>query len=112
MYVCIDKQSGMNQWFTYSIPTHAQPFPVMADLFCVAEPRPTPTSRPVQPLKGLRNPRAASVSYRALAPNGAGIWCRVCAGISGPQPTANYSLLTRPHLLRQRTAANHIAKDR
>ena len=49
----------------------------------------------VSPLKGLREPRAASVSYRALAPVGAGL----PSGMEGhhsvvPHPTTNYSLLT------------------
>ncbi len=47
----------------------------------------------VQPLKGLRNPRAA-ISYRALAPDGAGFCCRICTGTSESHPTAHYSLLT------------------
>ena len=68
--------------------------------------------RCVPPLKGHRETRTASVSYRAsvpaghagrgvalsyraLAPGGAGTWCRTCAGTSGvPQPTAHSSLLS------------------
>ena len=50
---------------------------------------------PVPPLMGLRGTRAAVVSYRALAPDGAGL----PSGIEGChsdvlQPTANHSLLT------------------
>ena len=48
---------------------------------------------PVQPLKGLPGTRATDVSYRALAPGGAGFY-RICAGISESQPTAHYSLPT------------------
>ena len=84
----------MNQRFTYSNPTRTLSFPATASHICVSEPRPTSLSHPVQPLKGLRDPRAASVSYRALAPVGAGTGHRVCAGTSDPRPTANYSLLT------------------
>ena len=61
----------MSQRFTYSIPPHALSFLATASQICVAKPRPTFLSHPVQPLKGLRSPRAASVSYRALAPDGA-----------------------------------------
>ena len=67
---------------------------------------------PVQPLKGLRGTRSASVSYRAsvpaghggrgvsqsyraLAPVGAGLPSAIEGRHSAhPQPTANYSLLT------------------
>ena len=84
----------MNQRFTYSNPTRTLSFPATASHICVSEPRPTSLSHPVQPLKGLRDPRAASVSYRALAPVGAGTGHRVCAGISGSRPTAHYSRLT------------------
>ena len=52
-------------------------------------------THPVQPLKGLPGTRATDVSYRALAPHGAGL----ASGIEGhrsdaARPTANYSLLT------------------
>ena len=50
-------------------------------------------THPVQPLKGLPGARATDVSYRALAPGGAGFY-RICAGTSESQPTAHYSLLT------------------
>ena len=49
---------------------------------------------PVQPLKGLPGTRATDVSYRALAPVGAGTGRRVCTGTSESRPTAHYSLLT------------------
>ncbi len=49
-------------------------------------------SSPVQPLKGLWETRAASISYRALA--GAGFCYRICTGTSESRPTAHYSLLT------------------
>ena len=66
---------------------------------------------PVQPMKGLPGTRATDVSYRAsvpaghagrgvalsyraLAPGGAGFCYRICAGTSESRPTANYSLLT------------------
>ncbi len=66
---------------------------------------------PVQPLKGLPGTRATDVSYRAsvpaghagrgvalsyraLAPGGAGFCCRICTGTSESRPTAHYSLLT------------------
>ena len=48
----------------------------------------------VQPLKGLPGTRATDVSYRALAPGGAGFCCRICTGTSESQLTAHYSLLT------------------
>ena len=51
-------------------------------------------SSPVQPLKGLWETRAASISYRALAPGGAGFCYRICTGTSESRPTAHYSLLT------------------
>ena len=68
-------------------------------------------THPVPPLKGLQEPRTASVSYRAsvpaghagrgvalsyraLAPGGAGTGRRVCTGTSESRPTAHYSLLT------------------
>ena len=49
---------------------------------------------PVQPLKGLPGTRATDVSYRALAPGGAGFCYRICTGTSESRPTAHYSLLT------------------
>ena len=49
---------------------------------------------PVPPLKGLPGTRATDVSYRALAPGGAGIGRRVCTGTSESRLTAHYSLLT------------------
>ena len=68
-------------------------------------------THPVQPLKGLREPRATDVSYRAsvpaghagrgvalsyraLAPGGAGFCYRIRTGTSESRPTAHYSLLT------------------
>ena len=68
-------------------------------------------THPVQPLKGLRETRAAYVSYRAfvpaghagcglalsyraLAPGGAGFCYRICTGTSESRLTAHYSLLT------------------
>ena len=84
----------MNQRFTYSNPTRTLSFPATASHVCVAEPRPIFLNHPVQPLKGLRDPRTASVYCRALAPHGAGTGHRVCAGTSDPRPTAHYSLLT------------------
>ena len=51
-------------------------------------------THPVQPLKGLPGTRATDVSYRALAPVGAGFCYRICTGTSESRPTANYSLLT------------------
>ena len=97
MYLCPDKQSGMNQRFTYSIPPHALSFPATASHICVSEPRPTSLNHPVQPLKGLRDPRAASVSYRAFAPVGAGTGHRVCAGTSdrGNQKEDLFKLLVK-----------------
>jgi hypothetical protein len=97
VYLCIDKQSGMNQRFTYSIPPHALSFPATASHICVSEPRPTSLNHPVQPLKGLRDPRAASVSYRAFAPVGAGTGHRVCAGTSdrGNQKEDLFKLLVK-----------------
>ena len=50
--------------------------------------------RCVQPLKGLPGTRATDVSYRALAPGGAGFCYRICTGTSESRPTAHYSLLT------------------
>ncbi len=67
-------------------------------------------THPVQPLKGLPGTRATDVSYRAsvpaghagrgvalsyraLAPGGAGFY-RICTGTSESRLTANYSLLT------------------
>ncbi len=52
------------------------------------------TQRCVPPLKGPHETRAAFVSYRALAPGGAGFCCRICTGTSESRLTANYSLLT------------------
>ena len=49
---------------------------------------------PVQPLKGLPGTRTTDVSYRALAPGGAGIGHRICTGASVSRLTAHYSLLT------------------
>ena len=49
---------------------------------------------PVQPLKGLPGTRATDVSYRALAPGGAGFCYRICTGTSEFRLTAHYSLLT------------------
>jgi RHS repeat-associated protein len=95
MYLCIDKQSGMNQRFTYSIPTHALSFPATASHICVSEPRPTFLSHPVQPLKGLRSPRAASVSYRALAPYGT----NRPFGIEGCQTVLPQSILNSEFLI-------------
>ena len=46
------------------------------------------------PLKRLPGTRAAGVSYRALAPGGAGFCYRICTGTSESRPTAHYSLLT------------------
>ena len=51
-------------------------------------------THPVQPLKGLPGTRATDVSYRALAPGGAGIGHRICTGASVSRLTAHYSLLT------------------
>ena len=51
-------------------------------------------THPVPPLKGLPGTRATDVSYRALAPGGAGFCYRICAGTSESRPTAHYSLLT------------------
>ena len=68
-------------------------------------------THPVQPLKGLPGTRAAFVSYRAsvpaghagrgvalsyraLAPGGAGFCYRICTGASVSRLTAHYSLLT------------------
>ena len=51
-------------------------------------------THPVQPLKGLPGTRATDVSYRALAPGGAGFSYRICTGTSESRPTAHYSLLT------------------
>ncbi len=48
----------------------------------------------VQPLKGLPGTRATDVSYRALAPGGAGFCYRICTGTSESRLTAHYSLLT------------------
>ena len=52
-------------------------------------------THPVQPLKGLRNPRAASVSYRALAPNGA----NQPFGIEGCQAVLPQSILNSEFLI-------------
>ena len=46
------------------------------------------------PLKRLPGTRATDVSYRALAPGGAGFSYRICTGTSESRPTAHYSLLT------------------
>ena len=51
-------------------------------------------THPVKPLKGLPGTRATDVSYRALAPGGAGFCYRICTGTSESRPTAHYSLLT------------------
>jgi len=68
-------------------------------------------THPVQPLKGLPGTRVTDVSYRAsvpaghagrgvalsyraLAPGGAGFCYRICTGTSEARPTAHYSLLT------------------
>ena len=51
--------------------------------------------RPVQPLTGLRETRAAAVPYRALAPGGAGRSYGISATRIIPQtPTDHYSLIT------------------
>ena len=51
-------------------------------------------THPVQPLKGLPGTRATDISYRALAPVGAGFCYQICTGTSESRPTAHYSLLT------------------
>ena len=51
-------------------------------------------THPVPPLKGLPGTRTTDVSYRALAPGGAGIGHRICTGASVSRLTAHYSLLT------------------
>ena len=51
-------------------------------------------THPVPPLKGLPGTRATDVSYRALAPGGAGFCYRICTGTSESRLTAHYSLLT------------------
>ena len=51
-------------------------------------------THPVPPLKGLPGTRATDVSYRALAPVGAGFCYQICTGTSESRPTAHYSLLT------------------
>ena len=51
-------------------------------------------THPVPPLKGLPGTRATDVSYRALAPDGAGTGHRICTGTSESRLTAHYSLLT------------------
>ena len=48
-------------------------------------------THPVQPLKGLPGTRATDVSYRALAPGGAGFCYRICTGTSESRLTANWS---------------------
>ncbi len=81
----------MNRHRTYRPPL--PPFPADPLRGNPCDPR-DPRSH-VSPLKGLRGTCAASVSYRALAPVGAGL----PSGMEGhhsdaAQPTANYSLLT------------------
>ena len=107
MYVCTDKQSVMNQRFTYSIPPHTLSFLATGNPICVAEPRPhtygeivradkRDTRRwMVNPLMGITPAHRTSLGYRYVSPNGD----RLPSAIEGrhsahPQPTANYSLLT------------------
>ena len=100
--------------------SHRQPYhlQILADRVLVAtcDMRRYPTVQPIssrllQPLKGLQKPRATDVSYRAsvpaghagrgvalsyraLAPGGAGFCYRICTGTSESRLTAHYSLLT------------------
>ena len=87
-------------------------------------------THPVPPLKGLPGTRAASVSYRAsvpaghagrggalsyraLAPGGAGFCYRICTGTSEARPTAHYSLLTTHYsLLTANSTYTFSAKER
>ena len=69
---------------------HPSADPLCGNLCDSRDPR-----RCVQPLKGLGEPRAASVSYRASSPTGENLPFRITA--THPtvlRPTANYSLLT------------------
>ena len=83
---------------TYSPLTLQNPADVIRADTCDTWRHPTVPSTahsPVPPLKGLRETRATSVSYRALAPHGATLPFGISATHSVvPQQTANYSLLT------------------
>ena len=85
------KKTPMNRRQPYSPPTAQIPADPLRGNPC----DPRDPRRCVPPLKGLPGTRATSVSYRALAPVGAGL----PSGMEGrhsdaAQPTANYSLLT------------------
>ena len=105
----------MNHDRTYR-PAHPVPAPRLRDADGSIRQAPRRSAgyaatHPVQPLKGLPGTRATDVSYRAsvpaghagrgvalsyraLAPGGAGFCCRICAGTSESRLTAHYSLLT------------------
>ena len=88
----------MNHDRTYRPVPHA-PAPRLRDANCSMRQAPRRSAghaatHPVQPLKGLPGTRATDVSYRALAPGGAGFCYRICTGTSEARPTAHYSLLT------------------
>ena len=67
----------MNQRFTYSIPTHALPFPATADRICVAEPRPH--------TYGVRHLPCNPLATEPCRPT-------VCDPCGYPRLTARYSL--------------------
>lgn len=119
MYLCAVEQSRMNHDRTYC-PVRRAPTPRLRDADGSMRQAPRRSAghaaiHPVPPLKGLPGTRATDVSYRAsvpaghagrgvalsyraLAPGGAGFY-RICAGTSESQPTAHYSLLTANYSL-------------
>ena len=97
-YFCTVEQACMNHDRTYRPVPYAPALRLRdADGSMRQAPRRSAgyaATHPVPPLKGLPGTRATDVSYRALAPGGAGICYRICTGTSESRPTANYSLLT------------------
>ena len=84
-YFCTVEQSRMNHDRTYR-PVRRAPTPRLRDADGSMRQAPRRSAghaatHPVQPLKGLPGTRATDVSYRALAPGGAGTGHRTCAGV-------------------------------
>ena len=97
-YFCTVEPACMNHDQTYR-PVRRVPAPRLRDADGSISQAPCRSAgyaatHPVQPLKGLPGTRATDVSYRALAPGGAGTGRRVCTGTSESRLTAHYSLLT------------------
>ena len=84
-YFCTVEPACMNHDQTYR-PVRRVPAPRLRDADGSISKAPCRSAgyaatHPVQPLKGLPGTRATDVSYRALAPGGAGFCYRTCAGV-------------------------------